>query len=257
MDFEQNVRLNFDLLSDNEKDMVFFIRTHKAQVVHMSIVELGEQLLSSKSSVLRLAKKLGFRGYSEMKYSLEQSIVQSVIPPTDLIALLKDEINRTFQLADQTNFQPILEQLKAAKTVVVYATGFTQNNFSKDFVNDLILSGRPAMLISGETNFEMLSHTLTKDDFVIVTSLSGETPSIKSTIKNLNMNRIPLCGVTELGKNFLSEHSDFLLYYETRELPSNLIEGSRSMIGLNILLSILSRKYREFILFDESVKYFV
>ena len=32
MDFEQNVRLNFDLLSDNEKDMVFFIRTHKAQV---------------------------------------------------------------------------------------------------------------------------------------------------------------------------------------------------------------------------------
>lgn len=251
MDFEQNVRLNFDLLSDNEKDMVFFIRTHKAQVVRMSIVELGEQLLSSKSSVLRLAKKLGFRGYSEMKYSLEQSIVQSVIPPTDLIALLKDEINRTFQLADQTNFQPILEQLKAAKTVVVYATGFTQNNFSKDFVNDLILSGRPAMLISGETNFEMLSHTLTKDDFVIVTSLSGETPSIKSTIKNLNMNRIPLCGVTELGKNFLSEHSDFLLYYETRELPSNLIEGSRSMIGLNILLSILSRKYREFILFDE------
>lgn len=251
MDFEQNVRLNFDLLSDNEKDMVFFIRTHKAQVVHMSIVELGEQLLSSKSSVLRLAKKLGFRGYSEMKYSLEQSIVQSVIPPTDLIALLKDEINRTIQLADQTNFQPILEQLKAAKTVVVYATGFTQNNFSKDFVNDLILSGRPAMLISGETNFEMLSHTLTKDDFVIVTSLSGETPSIKSTIKNLNMNRIPLCGVTELGKNFLSEHSDFLLYYETRELPSNLIEGSRSMIGLNILLSILSRKYREFILFDE------
>ena len=100
MDFEKNVRLNFDLLSDNEKDMVFFIRTHKAQVVHMSIVELGEQLLSSKSSVLRLAKKLGFRGYSEMKYSLEQSIVQSVIPPTDLIALLKDEINRTFQLAD-------------------------------------------------------------------------------------------------------------------------------------------------------------
>lgn len=251
MDFEQNVRLNFDLLSDNEKDMVFFIRTYKAQVVHMSIVELGEQLLSSKSSVLRLAKKLGFRGYSEMKYSLEQSIVQSVIPPTDLIALLKDEINRTFQLADQTNFQPILEQLKAAKTVVVYATGFTQNNFSKDFVNDLILSGRPAMLISGETNFEMLSHTLTKDDFVIVTSLSGETPSIKSTIKYLNMNRIPLCGVTELGKNFLSEHSDFLLYYETRELPSNLIEGSRSMIGLNILLSILSRKYREFIIFDE------
>ncbi len=27
MDFEQNVRLNFDLLSDNEKDMVFlFVR---------------------------------------------------------------------------------------------------------------------------------------------------------------------------------------------------------------------------------------
>jgi RpiR family glv operon transcriptional regulator len=80
-------------------------------------------------------------------------------------------------------FQVLVTQIKTAKNVLIYATGFTQNNYSKDFSNDLFLSGRPNFLISGETNFEMIRHTLTSEDLVIITSLSGNTLSIQNTIK--------------------------------------------------------------------------
>lgn len=53
------------------------------------------------------------------------------------------------------------------------------------------------------------------------------------------------------GKNFLSSNSDYQLYYEISNLPSPIVAGGASMIGLNIILTILARKYREFILFDE------
>ncbi|MHC5250010.1 MurR/RpiR family transcriptional regulator [Enterococcus sp. LJL120] len=251
MNFDQHIKINYESLSENEQEMVYYIRNHRQEVIKLSIVELGDVLLSSKSSVLRLAKKLGFRGFSEMKYSIEQSLFQATIAPTDLVASLKKEIEQTFQYAEQTNFQPLLDKIKQAKQLHLYATGFTQNNYTKDFANDLFLSGRPNFLISGETNFEMISQTLTADDLVIVTSLSGETPAIKDTIRNLQLNKVPICSITAFGKSFLGEAADFQLYYEITDLPSPVIGGGNSMIGLNIILTILARKYREFVLFDE------
>lgn len=251
MNFEQHVQLSYDNLSDSEKNMVSYLREHRQEIGEMTIVELGSRLLSSKSSVLRLAKKLGFRGYSDMKYSIEESLQQLAIAPQDLVANLKDEINKTFQYAEQTNFQPLLDKIKNARNVVLYATGFTQNNYTKDFANDLFISGRPNFLISGETNFDMIAHTLNEEDLVIITSLSGNTSTIKNTIKLLKLNQVALCGVTAFGKNYLGDHADYHLYYEVSTLPSNIVEGATSMVCLNIILSILSRKYREFVLFDE------
>ncbi len=38
---------------------------------------------------------------------------------------------------------------------------------------------------------------------------------------------------------------------EVSEIPSPVVDTGQNMIGLNIILSILSHKYREFVLFDE------
>ncbi|MDO4680238.1 MAG: MurR/RpiR family transcriptional regulator [Aerococcus sp.] len=251
MNFEQHLRLHYDELSEMEKDMARYLHQYPEQVVDMTIVELGETLLSSKSSILRLAKRLGFHGFSEMKYVIKESLNQQTFTPEDLVSHLKEEIHQTFQYSEQTNFQPILDQLKRAQTVIIYATGFTQTNYSQDFSNDLFLSGRPNYLLSGETNFAMIAETLTARDFVIVTSLTGETPGIRETLKLLEINQVPLLSVTQFGKNYLSDHANYHLYYEITPLPSHIIHGATSMIALNVILTILARKYREFVLYDE------
>ncbi|OFI48546.1 transcriptional regulator [Floricoccus tropicus] len=251
MDFDQHIQLHFGDLTDNEKEMVHYIVNNRQEVVKYSIIELGEKLLSSKSSVLRLAKKLGFRGYTDLKYSLEESLVKVVIQPSDLVAGLRDEINKTFQYAQQIKIEYLLERIKNCNRLLLYATGFTQNNYTKELSNDLFLSGRPNSLISGETNFDMISETLDENDLVIITSLSGDTKSIQKTVEKLKIHGASICSVTAFGKNYLSQNSDYQLYYETSKIPSNVTNESVSMVGLNIILTILSRKYREFILFDE------
>ena len=55
MDFDTQAGLIYSTLNDNEKDMIQYIKNHKADVVDMPINELANVLLSSKSSVLRLA----------------------------------------------------------------------------------------------------------------------------------------------------------------------------------------------------------
>lgn len=168
------------------------------------------------------------------------------------MAQLKDDIVQTFQYVRHTNFQPLLDRIFKAKDVIVYATGFSQNNCAKEFSNDLFIVGRKNYLVSGEVNFAINAENLGPEDLVIVISLGGNTTGIKNTIKILNMNHVPLCSVTGSSKNFLNEHAQFNLYYETSALPSKKVtQPIYSYTGLSILLSVLNRKYREFILYDE------
>lgn len=252
MKFEQKLKIKYDDLSDSEKEMVNYIRSNIPSVVTSSITELAEKTLSSKSSVLRLAKKLGYRGFSEMKYSLKNSLEEEVYEPTDLMGKLKDDLIQTFQYAAQTNFQPLLDNILHSKDVIVYATGFSQNNCAREFSNDLFIVGRKNYLVSGEVNFAVYAENLGPEDLVIIIGLSGNTPGIKDTIKILNMNQVSICSVTKFSKNFLSEHAQFNLYYETSTLPTeNVTQPIYSYTCLSILLSIVNRKYREFILYDE------
>ena len=59
-DFETSVKLHYDELTEAEQEMTRYILNNRELVSQIGIVKLGTLLLSSKSSVLRLAKKLGF-----------------------------------------------------------------------------------------------------------------------------------------------------------------------------------------------------
>ena len=235
MDFDTQAGLIYSTLSDNEKDMIQYIRNHKADVVDMPINELAKVLLSSKSSVLRLAQKLGYTGYSELKYSLKKDIVKKAVVPTDLVEKFRKEIDKTFEYASQVNFAPLISEIHKARQVILYA---------------LFMAGRSNYIVSGETNFEIISHSLTSDDFVIIISLSGNTPGIRTVVNELNMKDIPILSITELGKNFLVENSDYQLYYNTTDFPIEE-EHIISMNAVGIVLTILARKYQEFAFFDE------
>lgn len=251
MNFEQQARSHYKELTTNELEMVQFIIANKEVVVNSSIIELGELLLSSKSSVLRLAKKLGFQGFSELKFSLRESIQVAIVEPEDLVSKLKADIDRTFHIVGQTNLTPLLTQMKNARLVFLFATGFSQNNALKEFGKDLLVSGRSNMLISGETNLAISETFITKDDLVLIAGLSGETMTLKEVIPALKMNKVPIAAVTEVGKNYLQDHADYNLYYESSSIPSYHSNQMQVMTGLNIALTILALKYYEYAAFDE------
>ncbi|MEZ0117612.1 MurR/RpiR family transcriptional regulator [Heyndrickxia coagulans] len=251
MEFELSVKMHYDQLTDLEKDMVKFIMERPQDVVNMNIVQLGEAMLSSKSSVLRLAKKLGYHGFSELKYALRSSMAISPLEPSDLTQLLKQDLDRVFRYIEQTNFQPFLQKLKDARMVFLYATGFSQENFAKEFSKDLMNTRRGNMLISGETNLQISSSVITEEDLMIIASFSGETASIKDTVRSLTIRNVPIASITRFGRNFLSEHADYSFFYEATPLPNQQDQPIHSLIGLGVILDVIARKYREYILFDE------
>jgi len=64
------------------------------------------------------------------------------------------------------------------------------------------------------------------------------------------MKNIPILSITQLGKNFLTESSTYQLYYDVTEFPLD-DEKIISMNAVGIALTILVRKYQEFVFYDE------
>lgn len=251
MNFDQHVKLVYDTLTDSEKETISYIRSNKATVVEMSISDLASNVLSSKSTILRLAKKLGFRGYTDLKYSLREDMIKASLVPSNLLGNLQVDIQKTFEYAQQVNFEPLIGAIRSADTVIIYATGYTQENYARELSKELMIVGKDNYILSGKANFELVSARLSKNDLVIVISLSGNGGDIRDVIVDLLLNKVPICSITDFGKNFLEEHARYKLFYQTSSLPSSYTKTEKSMIGLNIILTILARKYREAILFDE------
>lgn len=69
--FYEVIKLNYDRLNDTEKEMCSYLADHLEELADLSINDMAKMLQSSRSSVLRMAQKLGYRGYSEMKYEMK------------------------------------------------------------------------------------------------------------------------------------------------------------------------------------------
>ncbi len=54
-------------LSTTENNIIQFILEHNEELENYSIRDLAKQTYSSTSTIIRLAKKLGYNGYEELK----------------------------------------------------------------------------------------------------------------------------------------------------------------------------------------------
>ena len=67
--------------------------------------------------------------------------MKKAVVPTDLVEKFRKEIDKTFEYASQVNFATLISEIHKARQVILYATGFTQNNYTKQFSSELFMAG--------------------------------------------------------------------------------------------------------------------
>lgn len=234
-------------LSELDWSILGYILEHQQQVMTLSIVDLAAKVHSSKSSILRLTKKLGFSGYSEFKYFLRQS-QQTIVADqaVDLLQLQNRDVTNTVKLAQQTDFNPVIQAIKAANTIYCYATGYSQRKVVEEFSKMLMLCDKRSIVIPVKTELDISMSMITKDDLVWFVSLSGETEAIKENILSLNARKIPVVAVTAFSHNYFAEHAEHAYFYYSTPFEiagKNYI--AQSLVGLSVLMDVIFRKYVE------------
>lgn len=232
-------------LSEMDWAILGYILENERDVMQLSIIELGEKVHSSKSSILRLTKKLGFSGYSEFKYFMRQSKQNnSGTTETDLVDLQTKDIENKVKLAQQTDFTSLSKAIQKANTVYCYATGYSQRKVIEEFSKMLMVCDKRSIIILVKTELDISMSMITKEDIVLIVSLSGETDAIKENILSLNARKIPVVSITAFSHNFFAEHAQYAyFYYSTAFIVSGKEHIAQSLVGLSVLVDLIYRKY--------------
>lgn len=244
--FEKETELN-----ELDLDILNYVLNHQQEVQTLGIMQLADVTHASKSSILRMTKKLGFSGYSEFKYFLRHKVNQETIQiqqETNIFDQQLEDIQRTIADLHQSNIQPILELLHQSQTIYCFATGFIQKIALDEFYTRMLSLNKRTLVLPNKTELDMVMPMVSEKDCVIVASLSGETEEIKPNLLSLEMRHIPVISLTATGDNYFARHSHAHLHYYSDFFPLGK-EGTpaQSLIGLHCVTDYLYRAYNEFL----------
>lgn len=244
MDLEALINQHYRELNESDLQILSYIIQNKEKCKGMTIIALAQETLTSKSTISRLVKKIGFSGYSEFKYSLKNETKKE---PQQAISyfsdMQKEDINSTLKLFSQTNIEPILKKLHQAERIFCYGTGWGQKDVLSDLRRSLIVVEKFPIILSSKKELEIASKvTFNKGDLLIVVSLSGDIQEVKEEMNVLTLNGIDILSITSLKNNSLASLATYNLYFQSTPALLNDIEIF-SFLPVFLITDSLFREY--------------
>lgn len=221
----------YDQLFDAEKKIAKFILNNPKKVVDMTVSELAEISDVSIASVSRFCRKVGLKGFAQLKISLAQELVDTHksgevsndisvdnIPQSlqNILANKVTELKQTVNLINTDEFREILEGIRDASRVQVIAVGNTipvAIDAAFKF-NELGIPTTSGTIWETQLSY---SFTLGKGDVLIAISNSGESDKVLEAVKIANNNKAMTIGITNSPHSAIGEEVQYHITTATRE----------------------------------------
>lgn len=247
--------------SETKRAIGEFLLSNKEHIGEYSMEEIAKLTYTSKSTLVRFAKTIGFSGWRDFMYAFSHEVVS--LKDTSLIEVDPnypfDKSDDVYQIIEQIatlQIQTIKdtvslinpnELLNAAKliqeseTIVIYGTS-PNSYYGELFKRKLAGIGKRSIFANlGEAG--IFSQSLTSKDCAVIISYSGNNPDREPTvnIKYLLKNQVPIIGITSAGENYLRKFASIILSISSKERLfskiSNYSTEESIMFVLNVLYS--------------------
>lgn len=233
---------NYDSLTATEKKIVQYIMKNSKQVIHLTANELASRVYTSKTSVINLAKKLGFDGFIELRYYIKEYVVNKNVKAgklsyKEIINSLYDEINKTLLLQSEENIKVIAEKIINAKNIYIVARGASKP-IGQLLSSRLSILKLKSIFIEDLNLINIIGERLVENEVLVLMSLSGETEKIKSIANIARAKGIDVIALTSFSNNTLQKMSNYKLFCfadETETKHNDLI----SRLGLHAIAQLL------------------
>ncbi|MGG2028741.1 MurR/RpiR family transcriptional regulator [Gottfriedia sp. S16(2024)] len=211
LQFQERIQKYEYKLNDTDDQIVEFILNNKEEVISFSIQYLAAQLFTVPNTITRLSKKLGFDGYSQMKNSLKEEIIQQdnfseEDSPTY-------NIHKTIGLIDQKTLSLTTKMIQEARRVLFFGVGDTAP-FCEMMIKNLKVVGKQAeyYIHRHDVLYELSKFDSKENNLLFLISLSGETAQVLDVAELAKFKGIKLISLTHFSKNPLQQIADVNLY---------------------------------------------
>lgn len=242
----ENLAKLFNKLTNSEQKVFTYIYANQQKVIKMKINDLAKETFTSKTVIINLSQKLGFEGFSDLKYYLKSnnSADDDIKVLEDLQYGLKQNIEKTFVVIEADLYKKISREAIEAKTVYVFARGTSKA--AGYYLNHLLLTlGVKCIFVKDYNLLTLVGNTLESDELVILISLSGNTEKILEVANIAKVKGSRTIAITSFGNNELSKISDYTLHCVSNDTETKF-NDSISRIGMFIVIEMLVNSIKEF-----------
>lgn len=248
MDFIELLNQNHDKLTKSEERLAGYIASNTEKVIYDTIKSLGKATNTGDATIIRLCKKLGFSGFSQLKISLaQQSMTSSKIEKKEDYSdaseeLLIDSIRKTRNLIDQNELDSAINLLMNAKRVYIFGIGHSGES-ARDYEKTWLRIGFIAHAEVDPHIQVQISTLLGKNDVVVGLSLSGHTKDTYDSLKLAQDNGAKIITISNELMSPISKLGDAKLQTAVGEfLNIGSVAGQVSQL---YLCDVIARGYEE------------
>ena len=219
----------------SENEVRKYILKNGNKVLRTSVQELANESFSSPASVVRLCKRIGLSGFSEMKLMLAselkayENMELKIIDSTtfkkgdsvkDIVNKVTDisisSIEETRLLIDEEKLLKVARKIMESNIIDLYGAG-ASNNVAYDIAYKFMRIGKNICCLSLVDRQRIQAINSDPSHFGIIISYSGETKEMLEIAEILRKNGVPTVSITSSIKNSLMDIVDDNLFVSSRE----------------------------------------
>lgn len=174
-----------DELTKSEKKLVEYIKENLVLVKKYNVMDLADKSGVSAPSIIRLAKKLGYSGFLDMKIDLNKSKEYLAEDNTFLEKILDSFKDKIFALPPTVTLENILviaKHIKNSDKIMLICEG-DFFNLERFIYSKLLVAGKSIFLNLGEESSFKVLQNFKKDDVVMILSETISKP-VKNLLEN-------------------------------------------------------------------------
>ncbi len=247
-----------DELSANEKKIADFILKNSALIRDYSSQNLAASVGVSQSSIVKFAQKLNYRGFTDLKLAIHESVVISENGElTDDPVLNGDErsdsivaqiynikneaLLTTMQLNDEPRLLKAVQLLENSRRIQVLGLG-SGSLVADNFASKLVQLGKSVN--AEKDSYIQLSNmaTLGSGDAVLVISLTGQSAKMIQIVRQAKNAGVAIISLTNYSANPIRSLADCQLFSVSREgdfeIPQVISSTSQQHV-IDLLFSLM------------------
>ncbi len=231
-------------LNDTDDDIADYIIKRKEDILKLSIQRIAQDLFVAPNAVMRFCKKLGYSGFSELKFSLINEMKPSgdnITISSQLLSQLPSNIVKTLDIVDTTSIKKVAGLIAEANCSIFAGVG------DSSYFCEML--GKNLRCVECKVQYYQQVHDMfyavrhgTKDDLLVVISARGSNDRLCQLIYEAKKVGMHVVSITHFCDNTLASAADDKLYFwgEFREVNGyNVTDRS----GLMMLVRLLSEEF--------------
>lgn len=246
MRLEELLNKNYDALNENDLYIWKYIMTHKKECVNLSIDELASRCHVSRTTILRFSKRLGLKGYAELKVYLRIENETYKQANTGLQRIYDTYSNYMKEMKNK-DLTEVIEYIHKANNLYAYGTGVIQNNVAAELKRSFMMVDKLFFNIRSVNETDAFVNIMSQEDVIIMISYSGENKEMLNFVRKLKTKGIPIISITANKDNSLSHQADISLYVEAPNIVNPIGARYEGLVNYFVLIDFLVVKYMDYL----------